>query len=103
MVAIWRYDKRDYHGSPVVYHGMRLLNVEDNPKLHTAMVDYVRAVLDALGIRNGAMHSEVMATPRGPVLVEVCRGISPLDPNACYTLATRLLNSVLVAKLVINA
>lgn len=73
-VAIWRYDKRDYHGSPVVYHGMRLLNVEANPALHGAMVAYIKKVLDALEIRNGAMHSEVMATPRGPVLVEVnCR------------------------------
>ena len=74
VVAIWRYDKRDYHGSPVVYHGMRLLNVEANAELHGAMVEYTKRVLDALQIRNGAMHSEVMATPRGPVLVEVnCR------------------------------
>ena len=28
VVALWKYDKRDYHGSPVVYHGMRLHNVE---------------------------------------------------------------------------
>jgi len=74
VVAIWKYDKRDYHGSPVVYHGMQLLNVESNPDLHSRMVSYTTRVLDALGIRNGAIHSEIMATPRGPVLVEVnCR------------------------------
>ena len=33
-----------------------------------------RSVLRAIGITDGAMHSEVMATARGPVLVEVnCR------------------------------
>lgn len=71
VVALWRYDKRDYHGSPVVYHGMRLLNVEAEPSLLKPMVEYVTAVLDALGIREGAIHTEIMATPRGPVLVEV--------------------------------
>ena len=63
VVAIWRYDKRDYHGSPVVYHGMRLLNLESNPELHAAMVEYTCKVLDALGIQNGAMHSEVTSEP----------------------------------------
>ena len=74
IVAIWKYDKRDYHGKPVVYHGMELLNVESNPELHAPLVAYITGVLEALHIRDGAMHSEVMATRRGPVLVEVnCR------------------------------
>ena len=74
VVALWRYDKRDYYGSPVVYHGMQLLNVESDPPLLSAMVCYVTSVLDALGVTDGAMHTEVMNTPRGPVLVEVnCR------------------------------
>ena len=71
VVALWKYDKRDYHGSPVVYHGMRLHNVEADEPLLRGMVAYVTAVLDALGITDGAMHSEIMATARGPVLVEV--------------------------------
>ncbi|EOD18099.1 hypothetical protein EMIHUDRAFT_461327 [Emiliania huxleyi CCMP1516] len=70
VVALWKYDKRDYHGSPVVYHGMRLHNVEADEPLLRGMVAYVTAVLDALGITDGAMHSEIMATARGPVLVE---------------------------------
>jgi len=74
VVALWKYDKRDYHGSPVVYHGMRLHNVEADEPLLRGMVAYVTAVLNALGITDGAMHSEIMATARGPVLVEVnCR------------------------------
>ena len=51
VVALWRYDKRDYYGSPVVYHGMQLLNVESDPPLLSAMVAYVTSVLDALILR----------------------------------------------------
>ena len=54
-VALWKYDKRDYHG-------MRLHNVEADEPLLRGMVAYVTAVLDALGITDGAMHSEIMAT-----------------------------------------
>lgn len=35
------------------------------------MVDYVLECLGALGIREGAAHTEVMLTPAGPRLVEV--------------------------------
>merc|ERR1712107_683568 len=37
-------------------------------------IPYVRGVLDALGIKNGPSHGEVMMTQRGPCLVEMnCR------------------------------
>lgn len=98
VVAIWRYDKRDYFGSPVVYHGMQLLNVEAEPALLGPMVAYVTAALDALHLSDGAIHSEVMSTPRGPVLVEAnCRlhggeGIWLPIAQAClqYTQVTAL-------------
>ncbi|WP_405540368.1 ATP-grasp domain-containing protein [Streptomyces sp. NBC_00075] len=35
------------------------------------MIDYLGRVLDALGIRNGPAHAEIMITARGPILVEV--------------------------------
>ena len=72
VVALWKYDKRDYHGSPVVYHGMRLHNVEADEPLLRGMAAYVTAGLVALGITDGTMHSEIMATALGPFLdVEV--------------------------------
>ena len=72
-VAIWKYDKRRYNKSPVVYFGMRLMPVEAEPELKT-MVEYIFGVLEALGIRNGAIHSEVKFEDRGPVLIETnCR------------------------------
>jgi len=69
-VAVWKYDKRLANGSPVVYFGMRLLELDAEPELRQ-MVRYVHGVLDAIGIRWGAMHTEVKLEARGPVLVEV--------------------------------
>lgn len=38
------------------------------------LVPYVRKVLDAMGVKNGPSHGEVMMTPDGPCLVEMnCR------------------------------
>ena len=73
-VALWVYDKRVFNGAPVVYYGMRAVDdVATNP-LAQAVIRYTLSVIGALGIRNGAVHSEVKATPRGPVLVEAnCR------------------------------
>ena len=70
VVAIWKYDKREANGAPVVYFGMRLLELHAEPEL-AAMVAYVEGVLDAIGIEWGAMHTEVKLEARGPVLVEV--------------------------------
>jgi hypothetical protein len=38
---------------------------------HASLARYVKNVLDALGIVNGAAHSEVRLTPNGPCLIEV--------------------------------
>jgi len=72
-VAIWKYDKRKFNNSPVVYFGMRLLPVDAEPRLQE-MVTYTFAVLDALAIKNSCCHSEIKLETRGPVLIEVnCR------------------------------
>ena len=74
VTAIWQYEKGMFFGSPVVYFGMHLLPLDSTPEL-AAMVDYVvGSVLPAVGIANGAVHSEIILTRRGPVLVEAnCR------------------------------
>ena len=72
-VAIWKYDKRPLNGAPVVYYGLHFLQIEAEPQLR-AMVDYIFGVLRALGIQNGAIHSEVKLEERGPVMIEAnCR------------------------------
>jgi len=72
-VAIWKYDKRPLNGVPIVYYGLHLLSIDDEPELR-AMVDYVFGILETLGIRNGAIHTEVKLEERGPVMIEAnCR------------------------------
>ncbi|MFD3682305.1 ATP-grasp domain-containing protein [Streptomyces sp. NPDC058613] len=65
-VYVERIDHVD--GAPVLRH------ILSRPLLDPAeaeVVDYVLECLDALGIREGAAHTEVMLTPAGPRLVEV--------------------------------
>jgi len=72
-VAIWKYDKRRFNGAPFVYFGLHFKAIDSEPHLRP-MVAYVMGVLSALGIENGAIHSEVKLEERGPVLIEAnCR------------------------------
>lgn len=67
IIEVWRYHKRlvDSH---CVYDYEDLLAL-DEPGV-PELVGYVRGVLDSLGIRNNAAHTEVMLTEHGPVLIE---------------------------------
>lgn len=67
VVEVWRYHKRMVAGR-TAYDYEDLLPSSDPTARQ--IIDYTVAVLDALEIRNGAGHTEVMLTPRGPVLVE---------------------------------
>ncbi|KAG8465979.1 hypothetical protein KFE25_005549 [Diacronema lutheri] len=68
---VWLYDKRPLNGAPFVYFNM--LPVADQAVINV-IVPYTFGVLDALGIRNGPSHGEVMLTESGPCLVEMnCR------------------------------
>jgi len=99
-VAIWKYDKRLFNGSPVVYFGMRLMPVDAEPQL-VAAVEYIFGVLDALGIRNGSIHNEIKIEDRGPVLIEAnCRlhgGEGTWAPMAAACLGYSAVSSMLDA------
>jgi hypothetical protein len=69
---VWVYDKRPCNGADFVYYG--LVPVPSDSEVAKICIDYTRGVLDALGIKNGPSHGEVMMTPNGPCLVEMnCR------------------------------
>ena len=70
--AVWVYDKRPANGAAFVYFGM---NPIDTASLEAKLlINYTNQVLDALGMKNGASHAEVILTPTGPCLVEMnCR------------------------------
>jgi len=71
-VAIWCYDKRAANGAAFVYFGMI---PQDSDSLESKLLmNYTHKVLDALGMKNGPGHCEVILTAGGPCLVEMnCR------------------------------
>ncbi|KAJ1446914.1 ATP-grasp domain-containing protein [Pelagophyceae sp. CCMP2097] len=101
--AIWVYDKRPANGVQFVYYGMELFQSEDG-KREDALVDYVFGVLDALGVRHGPSHAEVMwlASDEAPCLVEVgCRPhggegtfVQMVTPIMGYSQASVMLDAV---------
>jgi len=69
---VWVYDKRQANGSAFVYFGMNAID-PTTPEAKI-LISYTRRVLDAMGIKHGPSHAEVMMTADGPCLVEMnCR------------------------------
>jgi len=67
--------KKPCNGFDFVYFAERLRSGDG--KMEQELITYQKKVLNALGIKNGAGHGEVMYTPGGPRLVEVgarCHG-----------------------------
>jgi len=70
MTDSWRMNK--VVGQHPVYEYGQLQ--DPTSALHQQLFDYTCSVLDALGIRFGAVHTELMLTDEGPVLIEAgCR------------------------------
>jgi biotin carboxylase len=67
-VEVWRYYKTRLPGGNIIYDYNEPLSPDD--PVARKVESYAHRVLDALEIRNGASHTEVMMTARGPVLVE---------------------------------
>ena len=73
---LWMYDFQEVNGHRVCI-AQRPVPFDD---AMAELVAYTRQCLNALGVRNGASHTEVMWTSGGPCLVEVhtvrgCQGI----------------------------
>jgi hypothetical protein len=64
------YDKRPANGAPFVYYGC--IPVDSESPEAKVLIPYVRGVLDAMGVKHGASHTEVMMTADGPCLVVRC-------------------------------
>lgn len=80
---IWRFDS-SYEEGIHIYDKQELL--EPAGELQDSLVGYAKRVLEALGIRYGAAHTEIMLTPRGPILLEcaarITGGINPYALDA---------------------
>ncbi|WP_225074912.1 ATP-grasp domain-containing protein [Streptomyces sp. CoT10] len=68
VTDISRYGKVSVGGRMAVYESLEYLPY-DEPG-HAKLIDYTQRALDALGVRFGPAHTEVMVTERGPVLIE---------------------------------
>jgi biotin carboxylase len=69
ITAVTRYTKIDNGPYIAVYDSMEWL-APDEPEIET-LAEYTRGVLDAVGMRFGAGHVELMLTDRGPLLIEL--------------------------------
>jgi len=88
-VAIWVYNK--IRGLP--WNSTAIMNQQNkllppSGEKQDELVAYVFRVLDAVGIRYGACHTEVMFTKRGPILVEVNNRMHGLQGPRLIELAT---------------
>jgi len=69
ITNVCRYRKIDNGPHMAVYDSLEWLAM-DEPMVPT-LVDYTKGVLDAVGMRFGAAHVEIMLTAAGPRLIEV--------------------------------
>jgi hypothetical protein len=69
LVDVCRYTKGTRGDRIGIYDCVEFLSPDDPGVL--AVWPYTQRVLDAVGIRNGCGHAEVMLTPDGPRLIEV--------------------------------
>jgi biotin carboxylase len=68
LAEVWEYSKVRVEGAGNVYDSTRLRDWPDKKLM--PVVKYAFRVLDALGIRYGAAHTEIILTKNGPLLVE---------------------------------
>jgi hypothetical protein len=66
--GVWEYRKK-LRGMHNIYDTEVVLAHDEHPV--PELIAYVDAALSAIGIDHGSSHAEVIATPDGPVLVEV--------------------------------
>ncbi|MET9500032.1 ATP-grasp domain-containing protein [Streptomyces sp. NPDC006552] len=83
---IWKDVRTRLDGGALVYDWEELVP-GDGPEQHR-LREYLTGVLDALGVRNGPAHSEVMLTARGPVLIESGARIQGADDPQLHRTAT---------------
>ncbi|MCA9192649.1 MAG: ATP-grasp domain-containing protein [Planctomycetales bacterium] len=85
VAAFWRYHKTLDQRTYVGCDAMELLPY--CPSLHRSLFPYICRVLDALGIRHGPAHCEVVNSSNGPVIIEVGArlngGNNPLLSSYC--------------------
>jgi biotin carboxylase len=87
LTELVQYKKKILPTGSIVYDVDMLLSPES--KVADELFSYVKQVHQALGIRNGSAHAEVMMTKTGPKLVEIAsRTDGILRPDVCEKTTT---------------
>ncbi|NQY35277.1 MAG: ATP-grasp domain-containing protein [Alteromonadaceae bacterium] len=69
VANICQYTKKDNGNFIAIYDKMQWLPPQTN--VYDELVNYTKATLDAVGLRFGTAHVEIMITPSGPKLIEI--------------------------------
>lgn len=69
VVNIWKYNRIFVNGAPFVYDTKELVPWEG--EVQQQLMAYTKKALDAVGLKNGPAHNEIMLTTDGPMLVEI--------------------------------
>ncbi|MFJ8646161.1 ATP-grasp domain-containing protein [Streptomyces sp. NPDC093546] len=78
--GVWKYDKILLPSGQNIYNRDILVSQDEEPV--PALIAYIHDVLDALDVRWGPAHAEVIVTERGPVLVEIATRLNgQLNPG----------------------
>lgn len=89
IVACWVYEKlQGLPWNPTAILSTQNKLLPPTGEKQDELISYVTRVLDAVGIRYGACHTEVMFTKRGPILVEVNNRMHGLQGPRLIELAT---------------
>eukprot|EP00743_Colponemidia_sp_Colp-15_P006136 GILK01006595.1.p1 GENE.GILK01006595.1~~GILK01006595.1.p1 ORF type:complete len:424 (-),score=61.67 GILK01006595.1:211-1482(-) len=106
VTSYWKYEKKNLNGS-IIYCSIELLPSEGIEQ--DCLRPYIFKCLDALGVRHGPAHSEVMLCADGPCLVETgarmhgekgpylasqCIGTAQLELTADVYINNELFNQV---------
>jgi len=101
LSGIWVYKKtKDPATRSISYEYARIL--ESTGKEQDMLVDYVFKVLDALGLRQGPSHTEVIITDTGPCLVETGARMHGLKGPKLTEYATGIGTHELVVDVAVN-
>ena len=97
-VLIVRFD--EVQGKPIQRHKILRRELDANDR---DIVEYGLRCLDALGVTNGAAHTEIRLTERGPLLIEVnSRLMGPVLPCDAYVSALGHSQATLLADAVLG-
>lgn len=68
LAHLIQYNKTSSHDRKTIFDYVEFVSYSEDA--HGELFDYTQKVLDALGIRWGAAHTEIMLTNKGPRLIE---------------------------------